>query len=117
MSSIAGIKKLYYSIGEVAAIVGEETHTLRFWEDEFEQLKPRRNRAGRRIYTAEDIVIVERIWHLLKVNKYTVEGARQVLQREKTPHESKELRRDLLRMRAFLENIIEQLSVQESDGT
>ncbi len=77
----AGIKKLYYAIGEVSGRTGLETHVLRYWETEFEQLKPRKNRAGRRIYTVEDIAVVERIQHLLRLEKYTIEGARQVLGR------------------------------------
>ncbi len=70
-----GIKKLYYAIGEVSDMTGLEAHVLRYWETEFEQLKPRKNRAGRRIYTVEDIAVVEHIQHLLRVEKYTIEGA------------------------------------------
>ena len=117
MSSPAGIKKLYYSIGEVAAIVGEETHVLRFWESEFEQLQPRRNRAGRRIYTKDDLAVVERIWHLLKVEKYTLEGAKQVLRRGGGIQSHDELVSELRRLRTFLENIARQLKVQGRDGT
>ncbi len=113
MNSPVGIKKLYYSIGEIAAIVGEEPHVLRFWESEFDQLKPRRNRAGRRIYTKDDLMMVERIWHLLKVEKYTLEGAKQVLQRGGGPRGRDEMRRELQRLRAFLENIARQLSVDK----
>ena len=111
MSSTAGIRKLYYSIGEIAAIIGEETHVLRFWESEFDQLSPRRNRAGRRIYTKDDLEMVERIWHLVKVEKYTLEGAKQVLNRGGEQLEHDELHAELRRLRAFLQNIIHQLEV------
>ena len=105
-----GIKKLYYSIGEVSEMMGLEAHVLRYWETEFEQLKPRKNRAGRRIYTAEDIAIVERIQHLLRTQKYTIEGARQVLGRHDTPRVSlSEQRRELLELRGFLENLLKRM--------
>ncbi len=104
------ITKLYYTIGEVASMMGLETHVLRYWEAEFEELKPRKNRVGRRIYTAEDIAVVETILHLLRVEKYTVEGARRVLSREGTPRLRPDAkRRALHRLRAFLENIAGQL--------
>ena len=110
MSSSPEIRKLYYSIGEVAAIIGEETHVLRHWEDEFEQLTPRR-KSGRRIYTKDDLAVVTRIWHLLKVDKYTQEGAKRVLEREGIRDASGDLRKDLRRLRGFLENILKQLEV------
>ena len=104
------ITKLYYSIGEVASMVGVETHVLRYWEAEFDELRPRKNRVGRRIYTAEDIAVIESIMHLLRVEKYTVEGARRVLRREDKPRlRPDEKRLALLRLRGFLENIADQL--------
>lgn len=105
-----GIKKLYYAIGEVSEMTGLETHVLRYWETEFEQLKPRKNRAGRRIYTAEDIAVVERIQHLLRVDKYTIEGARQALKRgaPMIPPTSDE-RRELLALRGFLESLLKRI--------
>lgn len=93
------MEKLYYSIGEVSDIIGHEPHVLRYWEQEFEVLSPRKNRAGRRIYTEEDVATVERIRHLLKDEKYTIAGARQALRREKARDE---LRDDLRALRSFL---------------
>lgn len=101
------IRKLYRSIGEVGQAVDLEPHVLRYWESEFDRLQPRKNRAGRRVYTQEDVAMVRRIRHLLREEKYTIEGARQVLAREEqggTQH-----REDLLRLRAFLEELREQL--------
>ena len=106
-----GIKKLYYSIGEVSEMMGLEAHVLRYWETEFEQLKPRKNRAGRRIYTLDDIAVVERIHHLLRVDKYTIEGAKQVLGRGGTPSTSlTEQRRELMELRGFLENLLKRIT-------
>ncbi len=117
VKSAAGIQKLYYSIGEIAEMVGEETHVLRFWETEFAQLRPRRDRAGRRIYTLEDLAVVQRIWHLVKVDKYTLEGAKQVLARAGEGHDRAALHKELRRLRAFLQNIERQLGVNSRSGT
>lgn len=106
-----GIKKLYYSIGEVSEMTDLEQHVLRYWESEFDQLKPRKNRAGRRVYTDEDIEMVQRVQHLLKEDKYTIEGAKQVLEREEGGEiTSSEHRRDLVELRAFLEDLLTRLN-------
>ena len=74
-----GIKKLYYSISEVSKITELEQYVLRYWETEFEQLKPSKNRAGNRIYTNRDIKLILLIKRLLREERYTIEGAKQVL--------------------------------------
>ena len=74
-----GIKKLYYSISEVSKITSLEQYVLRYWETEFEQLKPAKNRAGNRIYTNRDIKLILYIKQLLREERYTIEGAKQVL--------------------------------------
>ncbi|HUL45408.1 MAG TPA: MerR family transcriptional regulator [Bacteroidota bacterium] len=74
-----GIKKLYYSISEVSKITDLEQYVLRYWESEFEQLKPAKNRAGNRIYTNRDIKLILHIKRLLREERYTIEGAKQVL--------------------------------------
>jgi DNA-binding transcriptional MerR regulator len=78
MKSI-GIKKLYYSISEVAKITDLEQYVLRYWESEFEQLKPQKNRAGNRVYTNKEIKLILHIKKLLREERYTIEGAKQVL--------------------------------------
>ena len=74
-----GIKKLYYSISEVSKITDLEQYVLRYWESEFEQLKPAKNRAGNRIYTNREIKLILYIKKLLRDERYTIEGAKQVL--------------------------------------
>ncbi len=74
-----GIKKLYYSISEVSKITELEQYVLRYWETEFEQLQPSKNRAGNRIYTNRDIKLILHIKKLLREERYTIEGAKQVL--------------------------------------
>ncbi|MBZ0178577.1 MAG: MerR family transcriptional regulator [Melioribacteraceae bacterium] len=74
-----GLKKLYYSISEVSKLTDLEQYILRYWETEFDQLKPAKNRAGNRIYTSKDIKIILQIKHLLRKEKYTIEGAKKIL--------------------------------------
>ena len=104
--------KLYYSIGEVGKLVGVETHVLRYWENEFPQLNPRKNNAGRRTYTKADLEAAYRIYELLRVNKYTLAGARQVLEDEgdESLGQRSIKRKELLNLRLFLENIRQQLA-------
>lgn len=73
------IKKLYYSISEVSRMVGLEPYVLRYWETEFEQLRPQKNRAGNRIYTEKDIETIRLIKKLTREKRYTIEGARQII--------------------------------------
>lgn len=82
------IKKLYYSISEVSKITDIEQYVLRYWETEFEQLSPQKNRAGNRIYTNKDIRLILYIKELLREKKYTIEGAKKILEdyeQEKKP--------------------------------
>jgi DNA-binding transcriptional MerR regulator len=82
------IKKLYYSISEVSKITDIEQYVLRYWESEFEQLTPQKNRAGNRIYTNKDIRLILYIKELLREKKYTIEGAKKILEdyeQEKKP--------------------------------
>ncbi len=73
------IKKLYYSIGEVSDATDLKQYVLRYWESEFPQLSPAKNRAGNRTYREKDIELVNFIKTLLYEKKYTIEGARQKL--------------------------------------
>ena len=74
-----GLKKLYYSISEVSKLTALEQYILRYWETEFEQLNPGKNRAGNRIYTNKDIKLILQIKRLLREEKYTIEGAKKIL--------------------------------------
>jgi DNA-binding transcriptional MerR regulator len=78
-----GLKKLYYSISEVSRLTGLEQYILRYWETEFEKLKPAKNRAGNRIYTNKDIQLILKIKKLLREEKYTIEGAKKILEGKK----------------------------------
>ncbi len=105
-----GIRKLYYSIGEVSQITELEQHVLRYWETEFPELSPQKNRAGRRIYTRADIAFVDKIRQLLKEEKYTIEGARKALaQADANKSREDALRTELLAIRNFLTDILSRL--------
>lgn len=105
--------KMYYSISEAAAMVGVEPYVLRFWEKEFPQIKPRKNRAGNRIYKPLDIERVNRIKRLLHDDGYTIEGAKNLLKREAgsagADPRAEEVRDLLHEIRLELEKIIKLL--------
>ena len=103
-----GIKKLYYSISEVSEMTGLKAHVLRYWETEFPYLKPKKNRAGNRTYTLGDIDLVERIKQLLRDEKYTLEGARQALSRQRKGAEPS-TQSELIELRSFLEDVLQRL--------
>lgn len=71
--------KLFFKIGEVAEIAGVEQHVLRYWEDEFENLKPNKNRSGQRLYQRKDVEMVLEIQRLLYQEKFTIAGAQNKL--------------------------------------
>ena len=75
------IKKLYYSISEVSEITSLKQYVLRYWETEFSQLKPGKNRAGNRIYRSHDVDTIMEIKSLLYDRKFTIKGAQQYLKR------------------------------------
>jgi DNA-binding transcriptional MerR regulator len=74
-----GIKRLYYSITEVSDLVDEEQYALRYWETEFPQLKPQKNRAGNRVYTEHDIKVIRDIQYLLRIKRLTIDAAKEHL--------------------------------------
>jgi DNA-binding transcriptional MerR regulator len=90
MTKSTGIKKLYYSISEVSKITDLEQYVLRYWESEFEQLKPQKNRAGNRVYSNKDIKLILHIKQLLREERYTIEGAKQILKSWSTEQEGKQ---------------------------
>jgi DNA-binding transcriptional MerR regulator len=71
--------KLFYTIGEVAAMFQVNTSLIRFWEKEFDVIKPRKNKKGNRLFTKEDLKNFRTIYYLVKERGYTLEGARQKL--------------------------------------
>ncbi len=77
------IKKIYYSIGEVAAMFDVNNSLIRFWEKEFSIIKPKKNKKGNRYFTEKDINNFKIIFHLVKERGYTLDGAKKKLRENK----------------------------------
>jgi DNA-binding transcriptional MerR regulator len=104
------IQKKYHSIGEVAEMLQVNPSLIRFWETEFQQLSPRKNRKGNRTYTDADIEMLKSIYYLVKVRKYTLKGAQDKLkQNPKDLEYEQRTRETLLKVRGFLAELKEYL--------
>lgn len=105
-----GPERKYYSISEVADETGLKAYVLRFWEKEFPGLRPKKNRAGIRVYQRKDIDLLLRIKHLLYKEGFTIPGARDRLRSEQTGStplpEAVQIRRVLGQIRRELEAIV-----------
>jgi DNA-binding transcriptional MerR regulator len=86
------VDKLFYQIGEVAEMFSEPISTIRFWEKEFDILKPKKNNKGNRLFMEEDIKNLKLIHHLLRERGMTIEGARKYL---KNNHEDADYRLEI----------------------
>lgn len=73
--------KLYYKIGEVAQVVGVKASVLRFWESEFEFLRPEKSSTGQRLYTAKEVTLLHEVKRLLYSEKFTIEGVKKKISR------------------------------------
>ncbi len=105
------IEKKYYSIGEVAEKFGVATSLIRFWESEFDIIKPKKNRKGNRQFTKDDIEKVHLIFHLVKEKGYTLQGAKDLLKSNPNGAQSKmEVVDSLKKVRDFLAEIKSKLS-------
>ncbi len=89
-------KKAYYSIGEVCDLSGLKPHVLRYWETQFDVLRPTKNRAGNRVYRPKDVELILLVRHLLYERKYTIDGARQKLREMRKKGDLEEERQDVL---------------------
>jgi DNA-binding transcriptional MerR regulator len=77
------IEKYYYSIGEVADMLGVNTSLIRFWEKNFDIIKPHKNKKGNRYFTKKDIENLKLIYHLVKEQGMTLDGARKKIAAQK----------------------------------
>lgn len=97
------IEKKYYAIGEVADIFNVATSLIRFWESEFEIIKPKKNRKGNRQFTKQDIQNVRLIYHLVKEKGFTLQGAKEMLKNNSKDIQDKMSTVDSLKkVRSFL---------------
>lgn len=103
--------KIYFSISEVAAMFGINVSTLRFWEKEFDIIKPKKTSKGTRYYKRDDIDNVRLVFHLVKERGMTLAGARQKLkdnksttiQQEEIVHRLKYIKEELISMKEAFE--------------
>jgi DNA-binding transcriptional MerR regulator len=77
------VEKMFYSIGEVADMFNVNLSTIRFWENEFDILKPKKNNKGNRLFTPTDLENLHVIYHLLKEQGHTIKGAKKRLKDNK----------------------------------
>ena len=77
------VEKLYYTIGEVSNMFNVNTSLIRFWEKEFDIIKPKKNKKGNRLFTKEDIENFQIIFHLVKERRMTLEGAKKKMKENK----------------------------------
>ena len=104
------IQKVYYSIGEVASMFNVATSLIRFWETEFDSIKPKKNRKGNRQFTEEDIENLRLIYHLVKEKGFTLHGAKDMLKNDSDAIKGKmEMIESLRRVRTFLQEIKHQI--------
>ncbi|MGD0582778.1 MAG: MerR family transcriptional regulator [Bacteroidales bacterium] len=104
------VEKLFYSIGEVAAILGVPVSTVRFWENEFDILKPRKNKKGNRLFMPEDLRNLKIIHSLVKEKGMTLAGAKKQLSTKWEESEYKfEIRESLGNIRDLLKEIYDSI--------
>ena len=107
------IEKQYYTIGEVAAMFDVAASLIRFWETEFEQLKPKKNKKGNRQYTKQDIETLRTVYHLVKERGYTIQGAKDVMKNKSVQTKDKmEIIDSLEKVRSFLVGIKNNLNTK-----
>ena len=99
--------KRYFTIGEVSELCGVKPHVLRYWEQEFPQLKPVKRRGNRRYYQRHDVLIVRQIRNLLYDQGFTIGGARQQLSGEGARHDMNQTHQVLRQLRLELEEILQ----------
>lgn len=99
-------EKKYFTIGEAASLCEVKPHVLRYWEQEFEQLKPTKRRGNRRYYQHQDLLIVRHIRSLLHEQGFTVEGARQKMAGGGSAEDVTKYKQLLQQMIAELESVL-----------
>ena len=103
--------KLYFTIGEVSKMFNVNASLIRFWEKEFEVLKPKKNKKGNRLFTNEDVENLRVIFHLVKERGYTLQGAKLKLKENRSEvGERTDMYDSLMKLRGFLSELKDQLS-------
>jgi DNA-binding transcriptional MerR regulator len=98
--------KRYFTIGEVSELCAVKPHVLRYWEQEFPQLKPVKRRGNRRYYQRQDVITVRQIRDLLYQQGFTISGARQRLAGTEAREDGKQSRQIVRQLRGELEDLL-----------
>jgi DNA-binding transcriptional MerR regulator len=110
------IQKRYYTIGEVAEKFNVNTSLIRFWETEFDILRPKKNKKGDRQFTQKDIDCIQTIYHLVKEKGYTLQGAKDIIKASaKEQNEKAALIASLEKIKSFLIEVRNNLDVKDSN--
>ena len=97
--------KMYYSMSVVADMFKVNQSLIRFWENEFDILKPKKNGKGDRLFRPEDVKNLKLIYHLLRERKYTIEGAKDFLKKNKSADEKFVMIESLKKLKGFLNEL------------
>lgn len=104
------IEKKYFTIGEVAKELGVATSLIRFWETQFDFIRPKKNKKGNRKFTQEDLKKIKLVYHLVKEKGYTLQGAHDHIKKSKNSiDDNAEMIESLKKIRGFLEDMKNQL--------
>lgn len=97
------VQKMFYTIGEVAGMFNENTSLIRYWEKEFDIIKPKKNKKGNRLFTPQDVENLKIIHHLVKERGFTLDGAKKKMrENKKDVINEKEIIDHLLEIKSFL---------------
>jgi len=101
--------KKYFTIGEVSELCGVKPHVLRYWEQEFPQLKPVKRRGNRRYYQRHDVIVIRQIRSLLYDQGFTITGARQQLSGDSARQDTTQSQQIIRQLRVELEEVLQLL--------
>jgi DNA-binding transcriptional MerR regulator len=95
-------QKQYYSMGEVVAMFGVKASLIRYWENEFDMVEPKKNRKGDRFFKPSDVKLLLLIYDLIRRRKFTLEGAREYLKKNRQAEEKFAMIQSLQRIKSFI---------------
>lgn len=103
------INKKYFNIGEVAENLNVNTSLIRFWEEKFDLLNPKKNNKGKRKYTKKDIKILNEIYNLVKEKGFTIKGANSIMKSKDNSMKQNEIVESLIKIKKSIENLKERI--------
>ena len=106
------VQKLYYSIGEVAKMYDVNTSLIRFWEKEFDILKPKKNKKGNRLFTNDDLKNIKVIFSLVKEKGYTLEGAKKKLKEGDAMEQQRQKRLEIFERLSSIKKQLKEIEQQ-----